>query len=132
MPVGLQSFLQKVTTTSALRLSIAHCKENACARTVDEAAIGRKSCALCQIFFSPDMIYRPEDPCMGCPVQRRTGRQFCVDTPYDSCDTAWSKWHRYSKQLGPTSWYSLLAGAAFRRAARREVAFLESLLAHAL
>jgi len=132
MPVGLQSFLHKMSTTSALKLSITHWKENACARTVDEVAIGRKSCALCQIFFSPDVIYRPEEPYMGCPVQRRTGRQFCIDTPYDSCDTAWSKWHRHSERSGPASWYSLLAGAAFRRAARREVAFLESLLAPTL
>jgi len=63
-------------------------------------------CALCQMFN--------HGGCIGCPVAERTGLSGCGSTPFLLASIAWI-------DFGPDS-------AKFRKAAAKEVAFLESLL----
>lgn len=89
----------------ALKASIAKWEKNARVRNLDNAKIGAKECPLCRLFA--------DDGCLGCPVRQATGMKRCWGTPWeDACDAK-----LYSKDV-----------AAFRAAAREEVAFLRSLL----
>jgi hypothetical protein len=41
---------------------------------------GSNDCALCQIFCCDNVT---PDPCAGCPIWRKTRKDFCMGTPYD-------------------------------------------------
>ena len=71
--------------------------------------LGDENCSLCKRF-----VYSRE--CMGCPVQQKTGRQFCEASPY-------KKW------MLLTGGYGAVADTPERKkAARAELKFLKSLL----
>ena len=64
---------------------------------------GPDNCPLCQLFNTSDVDEL--EACNGCPVAEKTGEQYCLRTPYD----------QYS-------------GAATTSNAKKELAFLKSLL----
>ena len=98
-------------TLNALKKSIKHWELNA-RRKAANAVIGPSSCALCRLFNNDGTP--GDDLCRGCPVYARTGYVFCLGTPFLKAHEA-----RY---CGDTAW---------RAAARKEVAFLKSLLPEA-
>lgn len=68
------------------------------------------SCAFCKMFLNE------VSGCDGCPVKNTTGEDYCRGTPFDKAYTTF-----HCENAGPNS-------VLFRRAAHRELAFLESLL----
>lgn len=73
-----QSHTMSEATLAALRGSIAKW-EGVLAGTISED--GCDNCPLCQLFShytNPDVM----PGCRGCPVQERTGKPGCIDTPY--------------------------------------------------
>ena len=40
--------------------------------------LAQQNCALCQIYYK----YQHCDPCAGCPVELRSGKPKCINTPY--------------------------------------------------
>jgi hypothetical protein len=97
-------------TAKALEKSIAHWKrmyEAKDARLLSEEPT-EEYCALCKIFY--------EVGCVGCPVALRAETDWCSNTPYLSARIAFDNW--------------LMEGgsrAEWRKAARKEIKFLESL-----
>lgn len=91
-------------TRKALKASIAHWKRLVEDRRSEE--IGSGSCALCRRFLD-----KP-DPCQGCPVREKTHQRFCKGTPYVQAQALY-------QDGGDAEW---------DKAARAELAFLESLL----
>ena len=77
---------------------------------------GAENCPLCAKF-------RTESNCVGCPVEARTGKSYCIGTPY-------IKWAKH--QVGVHGTVGVLARkpgcAECLRLAKAELAFLESLL----
>lgn len=106
------TILMDAKTLTALKASIAKWEKNAKAREISDARIGLADCALCQLFHS----YCGGPDCQGCPVNEAGRHWRCGNTPYDDVDGAFGDW-----DCGGS-------GTAFRRVARREVAFLKSLL----
>ncbi len=104
----------------ALNKSIAKWERNATTYDLWEVTLGILECALCQLFWDRN--------CKGCPVLEKTGATCCDETPYEHCSVAYRTWKYTWLATTPESWNTLLVGAAFRRAARKEVAFLRSLL----
>ena len=92
-------------TRKALELSIKHWERIV---TGEDTSVSAISCALCQL-FNPVENSRAKDNCRGCPVAQRTGRGWCDGSPY-----------RTVVKLTPGT-------IAFRRAAMKELRFLESL-----
>lgn len=88
---------------AALEASIEKWKRNTKIKHTLEATIGSQDCPLCHMFWRAD--------CRGCPVREQTGYDGCSGTPYDGANNAY-----YHSDL-----------AEFHDAARKEVAFLESL-----
>lgn len=43
--------------------------------------LGPRNCPLCKLFYTKNEL----DPkcCVGCPVAEKTGRRWCLGTPYD-------------------------------------------------
>lgn len=74
--------------------------------------ISSADCALCKRFNLPNMD--AEKRCVGCPVFKRSGHKNCQGTPYDGIGSI-------VRELGFDS-------KLFKKAAQREVEFLESLL----
>ena len=72
---------------------------------------GPVNCPLCQVFLHEDM---KKPPCVGCPVRHSTGKQYCVDTPYE----------RYEDEEEAGD----LSEAEMRPIAQAELDFLISLL----
>lgn len=72
----------------------------------DERPTGRH-CALCR-------QYVLQTSCKGCPVHAHTRREMCHDTPFDAASDAYWTHGAHSRQ--------------FKQAARKELAFLKSLL----
>jgi hypothetical protein len=95
-------------TAEALEKSIEHWRENA-EGEIEKATTHGGHCALCLVFARHD--------CDGCPVADGD-HENCKGTPYWSADAAF---HRWRKTPTPET------EAAFRAAAREELAFLESL-----
>ena len=60
----------------ALKDSIAHWERNAAAQTIGDIKLGTDHCALCHAYYSND--------CRGCPVNARTGKEYCVGRPYNA------------------------------------------------
>lgn len=98
-------------THKALMASIAKWERNAEAKTPDDYLTGPEDCALCMLFFSKD--------CHGCPVSARTGESTCYGSPYGDAFLAWLAWSRWERGE---------PALAAHAAARKEVAFLKSLL----
>jgi len=96
----------KPETLKALRESIAKWEKNSRIRNIENAKIGPDSCALCSLFYT---YHR----CRGCPVREETGFFQCEHTPNSDAEDA------INDNCGV---------AEFRRHAKREVAFLKSLL----
>lgn len=94
-------------TLEALQASIAKWERNAAIENIEDAKLNVSSCALCNVFYA--------DRCHGCPVFE-LGHYQCDGTPYDDAHAAYGNYN-----IG-----------AFRTAAKREVAFLQSLLPAAL
>ena len=69
------------------------------------------NCPLCEVFYG--------DRCNGCPVMKKTGREFCGDTPYND---AWRRWDKF--KINKTEESRL----AYIEAAKLELDFLKSLL----
>jgi hypothetical protein len=72
------------------------------------AGKGYSNCSLCDLFNYAGMP--DEERCDGCPIKEKTGRRYCVRTPYE-------KWE-----------YAPEEGDEKRRAAVEELAFLKSFL----
>ncbi len=90
-------------TTDALHKSIAHWKENEAITDIKGARISPSDCALCKLFFN--------DHCRGCPVND-AGYHECCGSPHTEAFNA------------------VCDGdlKAFKRAARKEVQFLDGLI----
>lgn len=97
-------------TLTALNASIKHWEENVAAEKPEDATFSPNDCALCRIFFE-------EIFCGNCPVAVRTGQGCCGGTPYYDAVDAHEDWQD-----------CVGSRAAYREAARRELAFLKSLL----
>lgn len=100
----------------ALKLSIAHHKENLKAKTAYDVRLGIDECALCELFY----FLRSNTRCLGCPVRERSGEAECRNTPYRELANAAEEWR------SNPDWPK--AKAKFLSAERAEINFLESLL----
>jgi hypothetical protein len=96
------------TTLNALKEVITHWRRLATGKTQRYEGIGPGNCALCHLFNNAAFS------CVGCPVQQKTGRTGCADTPYRTAEVAYFDYGRNSKK--------------FRAAARAELEFLKKLL----
>lgn len=96
-------------TLKALKESIAKWERNAVAVSPHEYLTDKDDCPLCSLFWY--------DHCKGCPVRDRTRQTRCYGTPYDDANMKYRTWEE-----------GLSTADAARAAARKEVAFLKSLL----
>jgi hypothetical protein len=96
-------------TLKALKASIAKWERNVAAETPRDALTGSDDCPLCALFFRSN--------CNGCPVEDRTGKPVCRDTPYEFADRMLWQWEYFDGSR--ERWQS---------AAQAEVDFLKSLL----
>jgi len=87
----------------AVEASIEKWRKNSRVRKIESARMGPDECPLCQ-------IYLDDHRCKGCPVMKKTKIRFCQGTPYQGALEA-----------------RFLGVKAFRKAAKRELEFLESL-----
>lgn len=94
-------------TKQALKKSIDHWTKLSQGK-VDAGCVGSKWCALCELFLQGD------NWCQGCPIYKKTGKPLCRGTPYSSADHNGISYGLDSPQ--------------FKRAARKELAFLKTLL----
>lgn len=102
----------KPATLKALKQSIAHWRRLATGKEKQWEEPNAEHCALCTRFLKSALCY-------GCPVKERSGKRECNGTPYVDAYHAWSAWKwNEDEQLEP----------AFRTAAKKQLAFLESLL----
>lgn len=101
-------------TLEALKASIAKWERNAEATDPSDVRLGSDECPLCDVFHMRAIS------CNGCPVSDRTGRPFCVESPYISAWNAWFLWNSRPENTERRD--------RAHAAARDEVAFLKSLL----
>lgn len=94
----------------ALKLSIAHWQRLASGNRKRGEKPITKNCALCALFIEQD----GDASCEGCPIFESTEERFCNGTPYRIA-------YRSSDDHG-------LDSPLFHAAARKELAFLKSLL----
>lgn len=99
-------------TKKALLASIEHWKQNEQAASLADATIGPQDCALCQRFDNGYCERQTETTTERCPVYAKTGEDCCEQTPYYEAYAAYDDGNL----------------PAFRRAAKAEREFLESLL----
>jgi len=91
------------------------------------AKTGLKNCPLCRMFHSEmNRTVLPSHCCEGCPVYLKTGKRYCIDTPYTSvhrirmwvaiseADIGYGKKEERAKE--------------FVRACEEEIEFLKSLI----
>lgn len=93
----------------ALKASIAHWRRLAEGKERKGERPGRSDCALCDAFIDRGMC-----GCEGCPVAAHTTLPSCLNTPFRAAYEAW--------------WIRGASSPRFRKAAQRELVFLESLL----
>lgn len=108
------------TTSEALEASIEHWKENLrCAEDGrwEDVRVNGTDCPLCDKFFAG--IKTP--PCLGCPIQVRTGRIYCRGTPYTEVLKELEKCNRADSLEQEVTHEPLIA------AVEAEIEFLESL-----
>jgi hypothetical protein len=101
----------KPRTLSALKKSIEHWTRLAEGKRQPNELTGPEHCALCGLFLEKD---KHGKFCTGCPVKTETGHDTCYGTPYAAAESA-------GQDFGFDS-------LKFRRAARKELNFLKSLL----
>lgn len=101
-------------TLEALKASIAKWERNTKAKHPDDFKIARHDCALCDMFWFGQ--------CEGCPVSYNTGATRCYGTPYEAAANARDEWD--DAEFDDDS----VERRKARAAARKEVAFLKSLL----
>jgi hypothetical protein len=87
-------------------LSVAHWQR--LVNGLPDEEVGPEHCALCDVFA------RAPHFCQGCPVAEKTDLSGCGGTPYAEAEFAFKKHGLHSKR--------------FKTAARKELAFLKSLL----
>lgn len=111
----------RAATKKALLASIDHWRQNEKATTLNDVHIGPDACALCSRFGAGGRTKQGDwvrciritpSTSEPCPIHKATGAIGCVGTPYGSCRRA-----TFARDL-----------RAFRRAAKKEREFLESLL----
>lgn len=95
-----------MTPLKALKESIAHWKRLATGKRGIGEYHDCTSCALCEAY-----LY---DKCNNCPVKLKTGRRFCVGSPWHNADKQWERFGYDSPQ--------------FKKAATVQLEFLKSLL----
>lgn len=115
----------KAEIAEALEYSIKHWKENEVAELPDGASVSCRACALCDLFYY-------ERICVGCPVRNKTGVDLCEESPYGEAEARYWEWkHHYERSLeypeSVTEDCVRSFRAAFRKKAKRETEFLESL-----
>lgn len=107
----------RAATKKALLASIDHWRQNEKAATLNDILIGPTHCALCTRFWTGGRCTRSTPSTSEpCPVYKATGKVYCQNSPFDSCSKA----------------YKDCDLRAFRRAAKKERLFLESLLPSSL
>jgi hypothetical protein len=111
-------------TAEALEKSIEHWREN-CAALMELVKIGPAQCALCCMFHS--IFDGSRNDCEGCPIVTATETTLCRSTPYDRAEAAYAIWEDCDADDAGDDLKRQQAEAAFRAAAREELAFLESL-----
>jgi hypothetical protein len=110
-------------TAEALEKSIEHWREICDAPMID-IDIGPSICALCRVFhafFTRSVCV----DCIGCPVFAATKQTLCDGSPFPEAQAAYDAWWRADEDEDEAAMQE--AEAAFRTAARAELAFLESL-----
>lgn len=95
------------TTLKLLKRAIAHWWRMANGKSKRGELPEGEQCDLCVRFMVAGN-------CTGCPVKQKTGENLCADTPFHD---AWSAYVLKGK-----------GSAAFKAAAKKELAFLKSLL----
>lgn len=105
-----------------LRASIKHWEKQAEVEATHEVAIGQGHCALCKLYHPTEKnmfaIYTGHNlSCGVCPVRRKTEKNFCEGSPFNAAYKAFLRWEN-----------GVGRQADWRKAARREVTFLKSLL----
>lgn len=101
------------TALKALKASIEHWKRLATGKRKQDEDIGVSHCALCLEFIT---TY-----CRDCPVKKKTGLWYCEGTPYHEVNDV--REHEVY-DLGKHG----LNSKPFKRAAKKELKFLQSLL----
>jgi len=101
----------RLATKKALLASIEHWKQNETAESLDDVHLGRDHCPLCKR-FGDDCVRRTKTTIERCPVYAKTGGNSCRLSPYQAAADA------HNNETLRT----------FRRAAKAERKFLESLL----
>ena len=109
---------------AALKGSIKHWEENADNDEFNAEACSAEECPLCAMFnpyIKPDMQFLEKQMigCAGCPVKLATGHDFCNNTPYYCAQNYHEVWGEEEDDD---------AKKAFQAEAKKEVAFLVSLL----
>lgn len=95
----------------ATKASEAKWWRNAEAKTPKEYLTGSKDCPLCELFYAGD--------CIGCPVFEKTGRRFCVGSPYRDAVRARWQWQESETDANRDAAHAV---------ARTEAEFIHSLL----
>lgn len=101
----------KPKTLKALKKSIEHWTRLVNGKRAPNEVTGPEHCALCSLFLDKD---KDGNFCTGCPVKAKTGYDTCFGTPYAAAERTGNDFGFDSPQ--------------FRRAARKELNFLKSLL----
>lgn len=104
-----------------LEESIEHWKRLATGTTEPDEGIGMKYCALCQAYAHDDL--REEECCIGCPVQKKTGRRWCEGSPYSEISAYTDLPENVEKTFD-----DIKTDPEFQRLAKLELEFLQSLL----
>ena len=97
------------TTLTALKESIIAWEKKLEADNPHQISLGPNACPLCDLFFYSN--------CEGCPIMVRTREALCMKTPYREADDALADWQ-----------YAHGKKEYFQEAAKKEIAFLKSLL----
>lgn len=108
-----------MTNKEALEASIAHHELNAKATMPDDVKLGIANCALCQ-----QRKHGGKVNCEGCPVALITGMRECAGSPYDDVAEALTAWSECMRDPSAPGAEIECAKQEFRRAERREIAFL--------
>ena len=108
----MSTYVNSKRAAKALEASIKHWEENvrrAKFGLLNLRHISQSDCALCKLYNQPDNEHRCST---ACPVKRRSGRDFCLGTPY-----------RYVRRALVFNEVSV----AVANAAKEELKFLKSL-----
>lgn len=105
-------------TLTALKTSIAHWQEISVATRKTMPRIGGNTCALCIEFNHR----KSDEDCLGCPVREKTNYPYCQNSPYEKVEELFSNFGAQTLIDDNTHI------STFRRAAKRELDFLISLL----